>query len=128
MAGLLHGQYLKFLQRISPVVVALDFLAGFYIKYCPGIVFVMARPFFITSEGKNLHNVLAYCWAIPVVLRVFKYIYMDFICKDIFTIVVWVLTRQLMNMKSGQIHQNILNMGMDMHASAIGLNILNILK
>ena len=67
MAGLLHGQYLKFWQRISPVVVASDVLAGFYIKYCPGIVFVMARPFFITSEGRNLHNVPGYCWAIPVV-------------------------------------------------------------
>ena len=31
---------------------------------------------------------------IPI-FRVFKYIYTEFICKDIFTIVVWVLTRQL---------------------------------
>src|ERR1700683_5762246 len=67
MAGLLHGQYLKFWQRISPVVVASDVLAGFYIKYCPGIVFVMARPFFITSEGKNLHNVPGYGRAMPMV-------------------------------------------------------------
>ena len=36
---------------------------------------------------------------IPI-FRVFKYIYTEFICKDIFTIVVWALTRQLMNMPS----------------------------
>ena len=67
VAGLLHGQYSKFRQRISPVVVASDVLAGFYIKYYPGIVFVMARLLFIASEGKNLHNVPGYCWAMPVV-------------------------------------------------------------
>ena len=33
-----------------------------------------------------------------------------------------------LNMKSGQIHQNILNMGMNMWESTISLNILNILK
>jgi hypothetical protein len=36
--GLLHGQYSKFRQRISPVVVASDILTRFYIKYCPRIV------------------------------------------------------------------------------------------
>jgi hypothetical protein len=63
---------------------------------------------------------------------------MEFICKDIFTIVVWALTRQLtntyaksfycssfgLNMKSGQIHRNILNIEMNMRESTIGLNIL----
>jgi hypothetical protein len=33
-----------------------------------------------------------------------------------------------LNMKSGQIHWNILNMGMDMQESTIGPNILNVLK
>jgi hypothetical protein len=51
---------------------------------------------------------------------------MDFICKDIFTIVVWAYppADKYANMKSGQIHWNILNMGMNMQESTIGLNII----
>jgi hypothetical protein len=52
--------------------VASDVLAGFYIKYCPGIVFVMARPFFINLESKNLHNVPSYCWAMPMVVAKYQ--------------------------------------------------------
>src|ERR1700689_245269 len=65
------------------------------------------------------------CIFIPK-FRVFRHIYMDFICKDIFTIVVWAYlpADKYANMKSGQIHWNILNMGMNMQESTIGLNII----
>jgi hypothetical protein len=36
---------------------------------------------------------------IPI-FRVLKYIHIEFVCNDIFTIVVWALTHQLMNMPS----------------------------
>ena len=67
VVSLSHGQHLKFWQRMSHVVVALDVLAGFYIKHCPGIMHVVARPFFITSERKIRHNVLSHYSAMPVV-------------------------------------------------------------